>query len=186
MHRPIKWKNIKWKNIKWKKILCYQCEFGKLLFMFWITLFNWQCRSLTKVSEGYKTYYALQTQLSLHKNPRVCMPDYRKRGLLGCLMCMYACINMQDWGGVGGHAPPENFRNLIFWDCFEVILGWKQRSSSYMGHRLLLPIFGFPYISDINAKFGINLQLWFLKAVILLVQLRYGLWHLHIIHCPWS
>ena len=24
-------------------------------------------------------------------------------------------------GGVGGHAPPEN---LMFWDCFEAILGW--------------------------------------------------------------
>ena len=38
-------------------------------------------------------------------------PGLLEGGLHGYVICMYACISMQDKGGSGGMLPQEMFRN---------------------------------------------------------------------------
>ena len=55
--------------------------------------------------------------------------------------CRYACISMQDYGGVGA-------RKILEIRCSEIvseaILGQKQSRSGYMARRVLRPVFGCP------------------------------------------
>ena len=50
------------------------------------------------------------------------------RPVARCLMCMYACMSMEDYRGVQRMLPPEMFRNQI---PPEAILGQQQSYSSY-------------------------------------------------------
>ena len=100
----------------------------------------------------------VSTHTSLREES-VCRPVariFRRGAMWVSLTCEYACISMEDYGGLGACSP----RKILEIRCSEIvseaILGQKQSRSSYKAREVLHPIFGCPrmhLLSQLTSNF---------------------------------